>query len=84
MDHRAVLIGGFNFFYLQFSPWNLNCSLHFACSSDLGDSCGHMFIKNELYLLKCYLYYFITVCYIILMLLCKNNNIRKVKQPITK
>ena len=37
-------------------------------------------IRNgELYLLKYFLYYFITISYIILILLCKNNNIRKVK-----
>ena len=37
-------------------------------------------IRNgELYLLKYSSYYFITICYVILMLLCKNNNIRKVK-----
>ena len=42
-------------------------------------------IRNgELYLLKYSSYYFITICYIILILLCKNNNIRKVKQTITK
>jgi hypothetical protein len=27
-------------------------------------------------------YTFITICYIILMLLCKNNNIRKVKKQL--
>ena len=41
-------------------------------------------IRNgELYLLKCSSYYFITICYIILML-CKNNNIIKIKQIVTK
>jgi hypothetical protein len=35
--------------------------------------------NGEIYILKCSLYYFITIFYIILMLLCKNNNIRKVK-----
>jgi len=42
-------------------------------------------IRNgELYLLKYSSYYFITICYIILMLLCKNNNIIKIKQIVTK
>ena len=40
--------------------------------------------NGELYLLKCSLYYFIIICYIIPILLCKNNNIRKLKQTITK
>jgi hypothetical protein len=29
-----------------------------------------------------FLYNFITICYIIFLLLCKNNNIRNVKQTV--
>jgi hypothetical protein len=48
----------------------------FACTFDFGDSCGHIH-NGELYLFKSSLYYFISIVYIILMLLYKNNNIRK-------
>jgi hypothetical protein len=68
IDHQAVLIGGFNSFYLQFSPSNLKGSLLFARSSDLGDPCGHMFIMVSLsfynvfiQLYNYFLYYFSVV-----------------------
>jgi hypothetical protein len=51
----------------------------FACTSDLGDSSGHTFINGELYILKRYLYHFISNCYIVRILLCKNKNTSKVK-----
>jgi hypothetical protein len=55
IGHRAVLMSGFNFFYLQFSPQILKWLLLFAHTSDLGDYCSHAFItvsfifKNVLY-----------------------------------
>jgi hypothetical protein len=83
IGHRAVLMGVFNFLYLQFSPSNLKWSLLFARSSDLGDPCGHVFITVS-YFFRMFLYNFINICYIMFLLLCKNNNIRNVKQTVTK
>jgi hypothetical protein len=49
IGHEAVLMSGFNFFYLQFSPYILKWLIFFARTSDLGDSYGQTFIPKNLF-----------------------------------
>jgi hypothetical protein len=73
------LMGGFQFFYLQFSPYILKWLLLFFSYFRFRWFLRSHVHNGELCLFRCYLYYFITICYIIIMLWCRNNNIWKVK-----
>ena len=77
-DHRAVLVGGFNFLF-TIKSLDLKMIITFCSYLRFMSFVRSRICNGELYLLKYFLYYFITIYYVIFMLLCKNNNIRKVK-----
>ena len=75
-DHRAVLVGGFNFlFTIKFL--DLKMIITFCFYLRFRTFLRSSIRNGKLYLLKYSSYYFITIYYIILILLCKNNNIKK-------
>jgi hypothetical protein len=72
--HLTVSIGGFNCFYLQFSPYNLKRLLFFSRTYDFGDSCGHTSITVSLIFLKV-LYTILSLFFILFLCYCVKTTI---------